>query len=224
MGGKPLEAERGRRVCAGAERETRVDAQQHVVVASRATALVRHHQSPETHGRKPLPPGLRPVLVGEEVDVEGQLRQRVQVRVGRQQGFQPDASPQRRFLQRRFKYRARAGFARQQRDGQRARFVQAVGDAVGLFGAGCKAKAQPGHRCGRKKRGSPLGRSQRMRNRPVPVSMAWPSCSNTSATAPARSLLTWFIIFMLSMMHSTSPMATVSPTATKGCSPGAGAR
>ena len=68
------------------------------------------------------------------------------------------------------------------------------------------------------------GSVQAMRNSGVPVSIARPFSTSTSATVPARSLSTLFIIFMLSTMHSVSPTDTSCPTSTNGVSPGAGER
>ena len=62
-----------------------------------------------------------------------------------------------------------------------------------------------------------------MMNSVWPNSTGSPFFTSTDATRPALSDSIWFIIFMASMMQSTSPALTSEPISTNGLAPGAGA-
>ena len=57
-----------------------------------------------------------------------------------------------------------------------------------------------------------------------PNSTGWPFSTQTSLTVPSMSASTSLRSFMASMMQTTWPFLTVSPTLTKGSAPGEGAR
>ena len=62
-----------------------------------------------------------------------------------------------------------------------------------------------------------------MTNSDCPNSTGSPFLTSTDTTFPALSDSIWFIIFIASMMQSTSPGFTSLPISTNGLAPGAGA-
>ena len=203
---------------AGAERQAWVEANRGF--ARRGVGLARRFHDPqpsEAPFAEAAAPGFAPVFVRHEVDVavEGQCRK---VGAEGQQRLHAHGVPQERLaLRRRLKCAQVVRVGGKKRHGDGPGVVQTVAHVLDHHARRLRANMQPRHQLRR----API---YRMRNSAVPDSMARPSSSRTSAIFPARSLRTLFIIFMLSMMHSTSPAATLLPTSTNGGSPGAGAR
>ena len=203
---------------AGAERQAGVEANRGF--ARRGVGAARRFHDPqpsETPFAEAATPGFAPVFVRHEVDVavEGQCRK---VGAEGQQRLHAHLVPQERFaLRRRLQCAQVVRVGGKQRHGDGPGLVQTVAHVLGHGTGRLRANMQPRHQFRR----APV---YRMRNSAVPDSMARPSSSRTSTISPARSLRTLFIIFMLSMMHSTSPAATLLPMSTNGGSPGAGAR
>ena len=69
-----------------------------------------------------------------------------------------------------------------------------------------------------------VGSAQMMEKRGWSNSTGSPFSTSTASIVPETSASIWFIIFMASTIHSTSPALTVLPTSTKAAEEGDGER